>query len=579
MRYSKIFIPTLKEDPANSHILSHRFMLRSGMIRQLASGVYTYLPFGLRVLKNISKIIKYEFDKIGAQEFQMPILQPIELWNKSDRLYRYGLELFRLKDRKNKEFCLGPTHEEVITNLISNNIHSYKELPLLLYQVQTKFRDEIRPKFGLMRGREFLMKDAYSFSENESCAKNFYKIITKVYEKIFVKCGLEFLSIKADTGNIGGTLSHEFHAISNINEGNIVMCENCSYADKINLVPIFYNNNIKNSIKDTELLQKLYTPNKNGILEVSKYLGVNISRFIKSLTYIIDKHPCMILLRGDHQINEYKLKNMLNAQECRVMSRKEIEYFFGSQKSLSPIDVPSDIKIISDLSLKYTTGLISAGSEINTYLSNILIGRDFDSQFFDLRRVSNSDLCVKCYSRYVIKHGIEIGHIFYLGTRYSKPMNAAFFNKNGKKKYIEMGCYGLGIGRIASAIIEQNYKNNIMIWPTVLAPFLISLISLDTTKLVLNISETLYIKLKLYGLKVLFDDRNERSGIKFNDQDLLGSPIRILVGSRNLNKGKVEICWFHKSKKNIVTLDVKEVLRFLDKIIKTVFCIKTLKMQ
>ena len=540
MRYSKMFVPTMKEEPANAKIISHRLMIRAGMIHKVASGIYTYLPFGLLVLQKISKIIRDELNGVGAQEVQMPILQPSDLWKKSNRWKDYRSELFRLKDHKKTNFCLSPTHEELVTDLVAKYINSYKQLPLNLYQIQIKFRDEIRPRYGLMRGREFSMNDAYSFSINKFGAEKIYDDMKKIYKRIFIKCGLNTVTVEADNGSIGGSKSHEFQVLTNVGEDEIAKCNACGYVANVEFGIVLPKKYEKQNFNNLKIVQEVYTPNKKTISDVSIFLGLKKSKIIKALMFMVDKKPLMVLCRGDHELSESKLKNEINSKNIYMMSEGEIEETVGPPGYIGPVGLSENIPIICDWALNGEFNLVAGSLKKNKHLLNVAVGRDFKSNFFDLKKVSINDLCGKCGDKFVIKCGIEVGHVFYLGTKYSKKMNAVAVNKYGEKCFLEMGCYGIGIGRTLAAIIEQNHDKNGIVWPMLIAPFQVSLLSLGQSKTVLNESEKLYKKLKSLGLDVLFDDRKERAGIKFKDNNLLGSPIQIIVGERNLFNGKIE---------------------------------------
>ena len=568
MRYSKMFIPTKKENPSDAQVISHRLMMRSGMIYKVAAGIYTYLPLGLLVLQKISKIIRYELNREGAQEIHMPIMQPAELWKKSGRWGKYGSELFRLRDRKKTDFCLGPTHEEMAITLVANYVNSYRQLPLILYQIQTKFRDEMRPRFGLMRGREFLMKDAYSFSLDNDGIEISYNKMKIIYERIFLKCGLNFTIVEADSGYIGGNKSHEFQVLTDTGEDKIVRCNGCGYASNIDLAVILPDKRIKQKFDDLEIVQEIDTPNKKTVDDVSALLGLEKNKIIKALMFLVDKKPLMALCRGDHELNEFKLKRELNATNFYMMNKEEIEHLVGPIGYIGPVGLSKNIRVICDWGLRDQVNLIAGALMENKHLAHVAVGRDFQPEFFDLRKVSIGDLCGKCGEQFTIERGIEVGHVFYLGTKYSKNTNALVLDKQGKKCFLKMGCYGIGIGRTIAATIEQNHDKNGIIWPMAIAPFQVSLLCLGQDKEVLSISERLYNELQNTGLEVLFDDRKERSGVKFKDSDLLGCPIRIIVGVRSLIEGKVEISWRKNSKNNLIKTPLHKVPLIVKKMYK-----------
>ncbi len=559
MRYSKMFIPTMKENPADAQVVSHRLMMRAGMIRKVAAGIYTYLPLGLRVLQKISQIIRDELGKAGAQEIQMPIVQPAELWEKSGRWGEYGSELLRIKDRKQTDFCLGPTHEEVVTQLVANHINSYRQLPLNLYQIQTKFRDEVRPKFGLMRGREFLMKDAYSFSLDKAGAEESYDEMKAAYGRIFARFGLKFSTVEADTGSIGGNRSHEFQVLVSTGEDKIAKCNSCGYAANVELAVISPNKNTEQNIGNLKTAQEVDTPNKKTIEEVADFLGLEESKLIKALMFMADDKPLMALCRGDHELNKAKLKRELDVSNLNMMNDEEIERFAGPVGYVGPVGLAKNIRVVCDWALKGNSQMIAGALKVGKHLAHVAVGRDFEPEYFDLRKVHAGDSCGKCGEQFSIECGIEVAHIFYLGTKYSQSMHAVALDEQGRECLLEMGCYGIGVGRTAAAAIEQNHDENGIIWPMAIAPFQVSLLCLDQDEAVIQASEKLYSDLVDLGLEVLFDDRNERPGVKFKDNDLLGCPIRVSVGMRGLAEGKVELGWRKEGKDGATKIFVKEV--------------------
>jgi prolyl-tRNA synthetase len=544
MLYSRYFIPTIKETPSDAEVISHQLMLRAGMIRKLASGIYNYLPLGLRSIRKFENIVREEMNKADAIEMLMPSVQPAELWQESGRWAFYGKELLRFKDRKDAEFCMGPTHEEVITDMVRREIKSYRQMPLNFYQIQTKFRDEIRPRFGLMRGREFIMKDAYSFDVDSSAADLSYEKMFNAYMRIFERCGLNFRAVEADTGSIGGSSSHEFMVLADSGEDAIVSCDACRYAANIEKAesPLF------TAVCGTiaEPLQKVSTPEMKTIAEVAAFLNVTADKTIKTLVYASDAGDLvMALLRGDHELNELKLKNHLGWDEIQMASEEQILACTGSPVGfLGPIGCKLEIPVIADRVIQGMTNVVLGANEKDQHCINANRGRDFEvSGFVDIRAVEAGDACPRCQSgKLEMWRGIEVGHVFKLGTKYSKALNATYLDANGREQVIFMGCYGIGIGRTVAAAIEQNHDENGIIFPVPIAPFHCSVVAVNTKDAgVMAAAEEIYFCLEKLGIEVLFDDRDERPGVKFKDNDLIGIPLRIVVGSKGLAEGKVEL--------------------------------------
>ncbi|MGA1823282.1 MAG: proline--tRNA ligase [bacterium] len=559
MRYSRMLIPTLREAPVEAEIISHCLMLRAGLIRKVAAGVYNFLPMGWRVMKKIIRIIREEMDMVGAQEIFLPTLNPAELWEETGRWNVYGPELMRIKDRHDRQFCLGPTHEEVITDLIRKEIRSYRQLPITLYQIQTKFRDEIRPRFGIMRAREFMMQDAYSFHQDEQSANESYKDMYSCYERIFKRCGLIFKVVEADSGAIGGKFSHEFMVIADSGEDAIVSCFNCNYAsnlEKAECIDIIDKSD-KNQIKSSPVLNKLEkvkTPKRTTVEEVCEFLNSPPDNLIKTLLFTINNNEetVAVLVRGDHEINEIKLKNFLSATEISLADENTIiEITNGPIGFSGPINL-YNIKILADQSVKGLTNFIVGANEKDFHYINVNFDRDFKvNTFADLRVITQKDTCPRCGGQIRFSRGIEVGHIFKLGKKYTKAMKAVFLNPSGIEEEMIMGCYGIGVGRTMAATVEQNYDSNGIIWPLPIAPFKVLVLPLNIEKeKILEVSEWIYNQLIKKGIETLFDDRNESPGIKFKDADLLGIPIRVTIGIKSLNKGLVEIKW-RDSKENI----------------------------
>ncbi len=544
MLYSRYFIPTIKETPSDAEVVSHQLMLRAGMIRKLASGIYNYLPLGLRSIRKFENIVREEMDRSGAIEMLMPSVQPAELWQESGRWAFYGKELLRFKDRKDAEFCMGPTHEEVITDMVRREIKSYRQMPINFYQIQGKFRDEIRPRFGLMRGREFIMKDAYSFDVDSSAADLSYTKMFDAYMRIFERCGLNFRAVEADTGSIGGSSSHEFMVLADSGEDAIVSCDACRYAANVEKAesPLFtagYDSN-------NEPLQKVSTPDMKTIADVAAFLNVAADQTVKTLVYASDSGELvMALLRGDHELNELKLKNHLGWDEIQMATEEQIFACTGSPVGfLGPIGLVMDIPVIADNVVQGMSSVVLGANEKDVHCINARRGRDFEvTRFADIRTVEAGDACPRCASgKLEMWRGIEVGHVFKLGTKYSKALNATYLDANGKEQVIFMGCYGIGIGRTVAAAIEQNHDEHGIIFPLPIAPFHCSVVAVNTKDAaVMSAAEEIYSHLGKSGVEVLFDDRDERPGVKFKDNDLIGIPLRIVVGSKGLAEGKVEM--------------------------------------
>lgn len=542
MRFTKMFIPTIKDAPKDAEVISHQMMIRAGMIRKVASGIYNFLPLGLRVLKKVENIVRQEMNRAGAQEVLMPMVVPSELWQESKRWDVYGKELLRLKDRHDRDFCLGPTHEEVITDMVRRDVRSYRQLPLNLYQIQTKFRDEIRPRFGLMRGREFIMKDAYSFHSTDEDAEREYKNMYETYSRIFERCGLKFRAVEADTGNIGGSFSHEFMVLADTGEDAIASCDTCKYAANIEKAETKMQGQGSRGKGQEEPLEKVSTPNMKSVEEVSGFLKVSPQALIKTLIYDSDKGGFAVLLRGDYEINETKLKKHADAEWVRLADDETVKKITNALSGFAgPVGLKC--KIIADYSIQGVVNAVAGANEKDAHFVNVNIDRDFKAdKFHDLRNVVHGDDCPRCDGTLEIMRGIEVGHIFKLGTKYSESMNAVFLDENGKEKPFIMGCYGIGIGRIAAASIEQNHDKDGIVWPMPLAPFHVQIVPVNISdKKVMDAAENIYKDLEGAGIEILMDDRDERAGIKFKDADLIGVPIRITIGSKNLENDVVEM--------------------------------------
>ncbi len=556
MLYTQFFIPTLKETPSDAEVISHQLMMRAGMIRKIAAGIYTYMPLGLRVIRKFEKIVREEMNLAGAIELLMPAVQPSELWIESRRWAQYGKELLRFKDRKDNEFCMGPTHEEVITDIVRREIKSYRQLPINFYQIQTKFRDEIRPRFGLMRGREFIMKDAYSFDTDSAASDTSYNSMYNAYTRIFERCGLDFRAVEADTGSIGGSTSHEFMVLASSGEDAIVSCNSCRYAANVEKAE---GTKGQQERAGHLPLARIHTPNKKTIAEVADFLGINQSDTIKTLLLSNGEGQyVMALVRGDHELNELKLKNHLGWDDIQMASDEEILRFTGSPPGfLGPIGLKENLPVVIDYMVESCSNMVTGANETDQHYTGVDAGRDFQvSMIADIRIVGEGDACPRCQNgRLEIWRGIEVGHVFKLGTKYSNSMKATYLDKDGNEQIIFMGCYGIGIGRTVAASIEQNHDENGIIWPLPLAPFHCSVVALNAQKdqAVMEAAERIHNQLEAAGVEALLDDRDERPGVKFKDHDLIGIPLRIVVGSKNIVENKVEFKLRYNGETHLIT--------------------------
>lgn len=540
MRASQLLIPTLREDPGEAEVVSHRLMLRAGMIRKVAAGIYTYLPLGLRVIKKIESVIREEMDRAGAQELLMPIASPAELWQETGRWNHYGKELLRFKDRHERDFCLGPTHEEVVTDLIRREVRSYRQLPLNVYQIQTKFRDEIRPRFGLMRGREFIMKDAYSFDKDEEGAKRSYQKMYEAYHRVFARCGLKFRAVEADTGLIGGTSSHEFMVLADTGEETIVYEEDTDYAANVERAEVPPPTDT--SSEPLRPLREVPTPGAKTVEEVTALLKTTADRLVKTLLYQTPNGVVAVLIRGDHEANEVKLKRLLRVTELELAGPDTVAKATNAPVGFAgPIGLKS-VRILGDHAIKALRNVVVGANKADTHYTDANLGRDFQiEQFADLRSAKAGDPSPRGGGPLHVARGIEVGHVFMLGTKYSHAMQATFLDPQGKECVAVMGCYGIGVGRTAAAAIEQHHDAKGIIWPAPIAPFHIHLLPLSQSVKVVETAERLYRTLQEVGIEVLWDDRDERAGVKFNDADLIGSPYQLVIGEKALVQGQVEI--------------------------------------
>ncbi len=569
MRISQLFYQTLKEVPREAQIPSHQLMFRAGMIQQLASGIYNYLPLAHKSLRKLETIIREELEKRGCQEVLLPYVQPAELWEESGRWGYYGPELLRFKDRKGGDFCLGPTHEEVITDMVRRNLKSYRQLPWNIFQIQTKFRDEVRPRFGLMRGREFIMKDGYSFDVDEEASKVTYQKMYDAYSAIFSRCGLKFRAVDAATGNIGGDMSHEFQVLAQSGEDLILSCDKCSYAANVEKAVTVRGEATPDSSLFEEV-EKVHTPNSKTIEEISGFLKMDTNRFIKSIVYVIDEEPVLVLIRGDLDINESKVQTIMGANSVELADDNTVLDITGAATGFAgPVGLKRKVKILADYSVTEGVNFVTGANENDYHLKNINMGRDYTADILgDITFASEGDKCPHCEGILEEHRGIEVGQVFYLGTKYSKTMNCTYLDKDGKEQLAVMGCYGIGVGRTVAAAIEQHHDEDGIIWPAALAPFEAVVLPLQMNKEeVVQAGEELYGKLKDLGVDVALDDREERAGFKFKDADLIGYPLQIIIGARSLENGEVEVK-IRKTgdKKNISLDDVASFVKdFLDK--------------
>ena len=543
MRATNLYAPTLRNTPAEAEIASHRLMYRAGLIRKSAGGMYTYLPLAWRTIRKIEQIIREEMDAAGGQEIMMPILQPSELWEESGRWGAYGAEMIRVKDRHDREFCMGPTHEEMITALVRDELRSYKQLPVLLYQIQDKFRDERRPRFGIMRSREFIMKDLYSFDKDVEGMNESYRKMSVAYTNIFTRCGLDFRAVEADSGAIGGGHSEEFTVLAPEGESRIACCDACSYAasdEKAALRPM-------DAPDEAELpLEKVATPGTHTIALLAEYLKVPVEKTIKAVAYQTEDDTLILaFLRGDHEVNEIKLANVVpGARDLRMADEDAIRAVGGCPGFMSPIGIAKGTHIIVDETAMRMHNAVSGANEADFHYTNVNPKRDFEAvTVADIRLVEEGDACPVCEQGHLhIGRGIEAGQIFALGTKYSEARGATFLDETGKAQPMQMGCYGIGVGRTMAAAIEQNHDEHGIIWPCAIAPYEVVVVAVNAkVEEQLAYAEAIYEELRAAGVDVLLDDRRERAGVKFNDCDLIGYPVRIAVGPKTIENGSIEV--------------------------------------
>ncbi|MGZ7443872.1 proline--tRNA ligase [Paenibacillus sp. TH7-28] len=560
MRQSRLLLPTLREVPAEADSASHAWLLRAGYIRQLAAGVYTYLPLGRRVLHKLEQIVRAEMERAGAQELLLPALQPAELWHESGRYSRYGAELMRLNDRHGREFVLGPTHEEAITSLLKGEVHTYRKLPVSVYQIQTKFRDERRPRFGLLRGREFLMKDAYSFDADWSGLDVSYSLMYRAYRNIMERCELDYRAVEADSGTIGGEGgSHEFIVFAGIGEDVVAACDHCDYAANIEKAASLHNVSML-PLPGDAALEKMHTPGVHTIEELTTFLQVLPEQLIKTLIYVLDgKQLVAVVVRGDHEVNELKVQAYMGAESIELADPVTVEQATGAPPGFAgPLGLK--IPILLDRDVSTLPEGIAGANERDFHLRHVSPARDIiTSHIGDFRFVVEGETCPKCKDgKLKLSRGIEVGHIFKLGTKYSQMLGASYLDRKGKQQDIIMGCYGIGISRLLSAVVEQHYDERGIVWPAALAPYRVHIIPVSVKdRQQIELAEQLYEQLARKGIEVLLDDRDERPGIKFNDADLIGIPYRIIIG-KTAKQGVIE--FVKRGEAAVEKLTVEEIL-------------------
>ncbi|MBP7791543.1 MAG: proline--tRNA ligase [Candidatus Goldbacteria bacterium] len=567
MKWTKALINTIRETPKEAETASHKLMLKAGLILKLSSGIYDFLPLGWKSVSKVTNIIREEMNKSGAQEILMPILSPAELWQETGRWSLYGKEMMRVKDRNDGEFALGPTHEEIITDIVRRQISSYKQLPVNLYQIQVKFRDEIRPRFGVMRAREFIMKDAYSFDRNENDAQESYKKMFETYNNICKRIGFKFRAVEADTGAIGGTSSAEFMVLADTGEETIVYCPDCSYAANVEKATGTVDAIGGNA---GEKLEKIHTPDIRTVEELASFLKLKPEDTAKTILYVADGKMYGVMMRGDREINEIKLKNVLSAEEIRLATPEEIEKATNAPVGFAgPVNLrEKGIMLLIDKTVESMKSLVCGGNEKDYHYTGVVRGRDFkEDKIVDVVKIKAGDGCPKCGKKLQEQKGIEVGHVFFLGTKYSTSMNATFLDENGKSQYFVMGCYGIGVTRMVAAAIEQNYDENGIIWPIAIAPYEVSVIPVNVKYTEgFEYAEKIYNELREKGVDVILDDRDCSPGVKFKDSDLIGFPIRIIIGEKNFKNKKTEIKMRRDGKTILIDLDktIDEVLNIID---------------
>ncbi len=564
MRASKFFVSTLKEAPADAELVSHKLMLRAGLIRRLAGGIYSWMPLGLRVVRQVEAVIREEMNKAGAIEMFMPAIQPSELWKESGRWQMYGPELLRLKDRHDREFCVGPTHEEVITDLARREIKSYRQLPVHFYQLQTKFRDEIRPRFGVMRSREFVMKDGYSFHANFADLCREYENMYETYTRIFTRLGLNFRAVAADTGSIGGTGSHEFHVLAESGEDAIAFSSDSDYAANVELAEAIDSGSPRRG--PTQSLEKVATPGTTRCEDVAALLGVPLANTVKAIAAISREKFVLLLLRGDHELNEIKTQKLPNLDPFRFATDAEIDHHLHCRPGyIGPVGIASDIRVIADRAVAAMSNFVCGANEADFHLTGTNWGRDLPEPelIADIRKVVAGDPSPDGRGVLAIQRGIEVGHIFQLRTKYSKAMQATFLDESGKANPFEMGCYGIGVTRIVGAAVEQNHDSRGIIWPDAMAPFRIAIVPLGygRSSRVREFADRLYSEFTQAGMSVFLEDRDERPGVLLTDLELIGIPHRVVIGERGLSSGAIE--YQYRRDTNSEAIPMESILEFV----------------
>ena len=541
MRVSKMFAPTLREVPAEAEVVSHQLLLRAGFMRKSTNGMYSYLPLAWRVLKKIENIVREEMDNAGAQEIMMPIMQPAEIWQESGRWGAYGAEMIRLKDRHNREYCLGPTHEEMVTTLIKGDVRSYRQLPMNVYQIQDKFRDERRPRFGLMRSRDFIMKDAYSFDRDEAGLDVSYKSMYDAYTNVFNRCGLTFRPVEADSGAIGGSGSHEFMVIAESGEAEIVYCTECDYAANVEKAEM----HVIEAADEAALERaEVETPNCKSIADVCAYLNMPVEKSVKAVAYKSEKGLILCFVRGDHEVNEVKVINTCGVLEVEMADESMLVEAGTCGGYMGPVGIdPEKVMVVVDHSVMKMHNFCCGANKEGYHMINVNPGRDFTPTYVaDIRLIQEGDPCPHCGGKVAKARGIEVGQVFKLFTKYSAAMNCTFLDENGKENPMVMGCYGIGVSRTMAACIEQNNDKDGMIWPVAIAPYEVLVVPVNTKDEASTAkAEEIYEVLKKAGVEAVIDDRNERPGVKFKDADLIGYPLRVVVGPKTLAEGNIEV--------------------------------------
>ena len=557
MRFRSCYIPTLKESPADAEVISHKLLVRAGMVRKLTSGIYVYMPTALRALKKIETVLREEMAAAGFEELLLPAVQPGDLWKESGRWTHYGKELLRFKDRNDRDYCLGPTHEEVITDVVRGEVRSYRQLPVRLFQIQTKFRDEIRPRFGLMRGREFVMKDGYSFDLDDAGAEASYAVCKKAYYNIFSRLGLRFRAVEADSGSIGGNFSHEFHVLADAGEDTIASCTQCEYAANIERAEVRFAG--EKCTETCQAFEEVATPDAHSVEEVCSLLHLEPSRIVKTMIFVADGKPVAVLVRGDREVNDVKVKNLLHAEEVELAGPETVQAVTGAPVGFAgPVGL--SVPVYADSELVAATDYVVGANKGDAHLMHVDLARDCTIEAYaDLRLITEHDCCPRCGAPIELTRGIEVGHIFKLGCKYSSAMHCAYLDENGKEQLMVMGCYGIGVSRVLAAAIEQNHDENGIIFPPAIAPFVAEVINLDPADATVSSwAEKACQGLEAVCGEVLYDDREERPGIKFKDADLVGCPVQVILGGKGIARGVAETKNRLTGEKGTVSLDQLE---------------------